>query len=421
MIGFRNPSAWLLAGLLGAVGGLYVWLNLEPEIPIPSRAAAPAPARPESVPGGEQTPEYDRLQRVADGQRVAMAQQSGSSAMPTPPTLDELLAADDRPAGQPATPPPEPPPLRTGVSGRAAPPPAPPATDEHYAAAVERQIKELIQFRDRRLGPPTTLVIYQDVQVRQAASVVSTQPGQASAPAVPPAPRDAHGALRPGDILHAVLQTAINSDEPGPVRARVVGTRFKDAILLGNLAPFPPVVGTRPERVLVSFRYLTLPSGAVYDIEAFAIDPDTTRTALASSVDHHYLSRWGALIAASFLEGYGRAVRASNRITTVGIFGNVVSVPKDDIDDEAIAKEALGTVGERLGVAVGQQFNRPNTIHVDSGSAIGVLIVSPAPGPDGTPALDNPAAFGRGEPLAVRPRYIPAGVTPPLRSADPQW
>ena len=54
------------------------------------------------------------------------------------------------------------------------------------------------------------------------------------------------------------------------------------------------------------FRWLTLPAGATY--------------ALATEVDHHYGSRWGALIAASFLEGYGEAVANQHRIVTVGPF-----------------------------------------------------------------------------------------------------
>ena len=75
--------------------------------------------------------------------------------------------------------------------------------------------------------------------------------------------RRAHGmggSFQPGDILFAVLQTAINSDEPGPVRAQVVGERFKDAMLLGTLATFPPVAGSRPERVQVAFNVLTTPT-----------------------------------------------------------------------------------------------------------------------------------------------------------------
>jgi type IV secretory pathway VirB10-like protein len=223
--------------------------------------------------------------------------------------------------------------------------------------------------------------------------------------------RDRHGLLQPGEILYAVLQTAIHSDEPGPVRAKIVGERLKDSILLGGLSSFPPIVGSRPERVRVKFDYLTTPERVTYPIDAYAIDTETARTALATGVDHHTVERWGALIAASFLEGYGQAVRASHSITTVGPLGNVVSVPQDDIDHEDIVREAVGTVGERLGDAVSDNFRRPNTITVASGTGIGVLIVAPTAGP--TSPEEAPADPARTADSRVPPRTTrdPAGVT----------
>ena len=98
---------------------------------------------------------------------------------------------------------------------------------------------------------------------------------------------------------------------------------------------------------------------------------------MATGVDHHYLERWGALVASSFLEGYGNAVRNSNSISTVSAFGSVVTVPKDGIDHDDIAREALGTVGQRMGSVVAENFQRPNTITVAAGTGIGVLIVAP--------------------------------------------
>ncbi|NJN48422.1 MAG: hypothetical protein HC808_20365, partial [Candidatus Competibacteraceae bacterium] len=44
----------------------------------------------ESVPGGQQTPAYNRLQVLADGSRASRAEATGDSAVPTPPTLDPL-------------------------------------------------------------------------------------------------------------------------------------------------------------------------------------------------------------------------------------------------------------------------------------------------------------------------------------------
>lgn len=390
-----SPQTGLLIGLGLAGLGLYLWLNGSPGIPIPSVAQAPRAAAVESAPGGPQTPEYARLQALANDDRATRARPSGGSAMPSPGTLESVASPAATP---PVTTAPAPPAARP--DRRPAPPPAPPAPpprDEALLRAMETQMKELIAYRDRRFTPPPTrlVALIEPKAPRAAAAPESAMAGER------PARPDARGGLRPGDLLHAVLQTAIHSDEPGPVRARVVGERFRDAILLGSLEQLPAPVGSRPERVLVRFRSLTLPNGATATLDAYAVDPATGRTALATDVDHHYAARWGALIAASFLEGYGQAVANRHRIVTVGPLGNVISVPSDGIDHEQIAREALGTVGARLGEAVGPQFNRPNTIRVDAGTAIGVLVVSAAP-PTGAPARRSfEAPIETGQPASV--------------------
>jgi intracellular multiplication protein IcmE len=155
----------------------------------------------------------------------------------------------------------------------------------------------------------------------------------------------------------------------------------------------------------VKFDHLTTPARVTYAIEAYAVDTTTARTALATDVDHHRLERWGALLAASFLEGYGQAVRASHTITTVGPLGNIVSVPQDDLDHADLVREAVGTVGQRLATVVGEQFQRPNTITVASGTGISVLIVAPV-APDREPATAGGTVPPR---IAASP---PAGAAP---------
>ncbi len=39
-------------------------------------------------------------------------------------------------------------------------------------------------------------------------------------------------------------------------------------------------------------------------VTAYAIDPDTAKTALATSVNNHYMTRFGATMATAFLQGY---------------------------------------------------------------------------------------------------------------------
>ena len=87
-----SPHAWLLGGLGLAGLGLYLWLNWTPGVPIPSAATAPGAATTESVPGGRQTPEYARLQELANRDRAERARASGGSAMPSPATLDAVAS-----------------------------------------------------------------------------------------------------------------------------------------------------------------------------------------------------------------------------------------------------------------------------------------------------------------------------------------
>ncbi|MEE4377684.1 MAG: TrbI/VirB10 family protein [Candidatus Competibacteraceae bacterium] len=371
-----NKQLLILAGVIIVSLVFYIWLNWEQDISVAGQARAPGMQAVESVPGGQQTPAYNRLQVLADGSRASRAEATGDSAVPTPPTLDPLDTGQPVSQSTPTPTPAQPAPAAPAQP----PPPAAPRINPligQMAADMQTQAQRLIEHRDRLFSPaPTRMTTYEDTRGLREQEEAKHRAEQLANASRVVGPRDRSGLLQPGDILYAVMQTAINSDEPGPVRAKIVGERFKGAILLGSLNELAPVVGSRPERVVVSFNYLTTTDRVTHSIDGYAIDLDTARTALATGVDHHYLSRWGALIAASFLEGYGGAVRNSNRITTVGPLGNVITVPKDDIDDEEIAREALGTVGERLADAVGENFRRPNTIMVDAGTGIGVLIVA---------------------------------------------
>ena len=304
-----NKPALLLASGGVALVAAWVWATWESGVPAPPAARAPGVAGVSSTPGGPQTPEYARLRELADSTRANGARASGGSSVPTPPEL-RPLADGAPPAGAP--------PAADPATGRAAPaqtPPAAPAPDEterwaaEFARAMQDQARQLVEFRKRFEPEPTRMVAFEDVKGQRERADAQKRAEEGSAEARAARPRDRRGVLQPGDILFAVLQTAIHSDEPGPVRAKIVGERFEDAIVLGGLRAFPPAVGSRPERVLVKFDYLTTADRTTYRIDAFAIDLATARTALASDVDHHVLERWGSL-AGGELPGRVRQRRA---------------------------------------------------------------------------------------------------------------
>ena len=174
-------------------------------------------------------------------------------------------------------------------------------------------------------------------------------------------------AIKAGKILFAVLDTAVNSDEPGPVLATVVQGKYKGARLIGTL--------TRPEnakRVILTFNLISLPDAPrSVPVNAVAIDPNTARIAVANKVNSHYLMRYGSLFASSFLEGFGQSFQSEG--TKVSVDGGTVEVTDVGRSLSENAVVGLAKVGQRWGAAIAPQFNRPPTIRVYSGVGLGIL------------------------------------------------
>ena len=172
-----------------------------------------------------------------------------------------------------------------------------------------------------------------------------------------------------GTIYNAVLETGINSDEPSPVLAKIVSGPLKGARLIGSIQ-------TVGKKVLIQFTSMNVPSlDNSIAFNAYAIDSDTARTALASNVDNHYLLKYGVLFASSFLSGYAEALSRQNTTTTTSGLGTTTT--QGPIPSKDIAKVALGNVGTAVSQSFGQEIqNMKPTITVNQGSPIGILLLS---------------------------------------------
>ena len=101
------------------------------------------------------------------------------------------------------------------------------------------------------------------------------------------------------------LAELINTDEPGPVLARVVNSPLNGSKLIGSMG----VTGPYSESAYISFSTVSIPAmDRSIGLSTVAIDPKTARTALATDVNKHLLLRYGTLIASSFLVGMSDAV-----------------------------------------------------------------------------------------------------------------
>jgi intracellular multiplication protein IcmE len=182
--------------------------------------------------------------------------------------------------------------------------------------------------------------------------------------------------IKAGDVMFAVLITAINSDEPGPIMAKIVSGPFKGAKLVGNIQPGPTLPGTNgPTALTLNFRSMNVPDlDNTVTINAVGIDQDTARTAVATDVDHHYFLRYGSLFASSFLQGYGQAITQSGSITFNSGTGEQTTFAQQ-LSPQQEFLAAFGQVGQQWGEDLGNILDRPNTIYVDSGTGLGILFL----------------------------------------------
>jgi intracellular multiplication protein IcmE len=181
--------------------------------------------------------------------------------------------------------------------------------------------------------------------------------------------------IKGGSIIFAVLDTAINSDYPdSPVLATVVEGKYKGAKLLGKIVTTKGVSG-QLDRVSLNFTLMNLDEWpASRPITAYGVDPDTARTVIASEVDYHYRTRFGAMIATSFLQGYGNAVSSSGGTGVTSAFGTSSTNPQ--LSPSAKLAVAIGNMGKALGDATKNYINQPPTVRVDSGVGLGILFMS---------------------------------------------
>ncbi len=191
--------------------------------------------------------------------------------------------------------------------------------------------------------------------------------------------------LKAGTIVFAVLETAINSDEPGPILARVVdNSKLKGATLIGTMS----VNNERSQKIALQFQTMNFPDQDFSNaINAVAVDPQTARTAIASNVDNHYLLRWGSLFASSFLQGYTQAVAQSGSTvqTITSPTATATTTNRPSMSPKQQIFQGVSEIGKAWTDIASKNSEIKPTITVDAGTSIGVLIISDL-------KFNNPAA-----------------------------
>ncbi len=385
-----------------------------------SSAMTKAPDSDQSTPEGEPSQQYGKLIRENNQRRIADAERTGDSVVPTvggdpnaglgldvgqvggfpEPSYEDDEADQTVPENSPGQAlepkPAENPPGQAiqqatqlgGVSN----PASSSRDDEDYSDAVRQ---ELTRIQDSESVPKSTTVVFSPTENQRGKEQQSgisssnlpenspqpigqtTKQGTAQQNASSQRGRRSRATassygIRPGDQLYAAMDIKLNSDAPGPVAAEVIAGENRGAKLLGSF-------DRQRESLVVKFsQFVPADRGHPVSIEAYAVSPQTSSTAVASHVNNHTLSRWGGLIAARFAEGYGDALRrdGSTVATNIGTGGASAIIQNANQDAGKNALQALGSVGQAVGDQMEQNFDRPPTVTLAAGETIGVLVIS---------------------------------------------
>ena len=181
-----------------------------------------------------------------------------------------------------------------------------------------------------------------------------------------------------GDILFGVLLTSVNSDQPGPILARVISGPLNGSKIIGTINQATiPLTANAPKvsrSLILEFNLMNIPGKRVsVPITAVAIDPQTANTGLATSVDNHYMLRYGTFFAANFISGLGQAIQSQSQAKIITSSGTADIGRTTGLDAKDETKVALGKTAEAFTKTL-NFIDTPPTIRIASGTAVGILL-----------------------------------------------
>jgi intracellular multiplication protein IcmE len=178
-----------------------------------------------------------------------------------------------------------------------------------------------------------------------------------------------------GKILYAELVGRANSDVPGPVIAKVLQGEYAGATLIGSFK-------AAREHLVISFDKMTVETTAngeeineTISISAVAVDTSNIGTGLATSVDRHLFQKLAIGFTSAFAQGLGDAI-GDKGSTTYNTSNGTITTRNGDLNTEEQLLSAGGQAIAKGGSILDSEFgNRPTTIIVEGGTAIGVLFL----------------------------------------------
>jgi len=202
---------------------------------------------------------------------------------------------------------------------------------------------------------------------RRQVSYTEGRDGASSAP-IPNARRIPQVIMPAGRGVYGRTVLAASSDQGGPVVVEALSGPIAGDRMTGGFE-------RRDDRLVVHLDSITLQDGTVQRIEALVIAPDTMETAVASSVDQHYFSRFVLPVAAAFVQGLGQAISQSNSTVIASPFGGATAFQNLNLNQQLGV--AAGVAAGQFGAAVKEAAPKGPTVKMDANVNVGVVFLAP--------------------------------------------
>jgi intracellular multiplication protein IcmE len=400
--GRGGPARIVTIAMVGmSMAALLVGVSSISHPNLPESSVAKMP-EVDPLPGGlHSNPAQDALLKRHAQTQAEKALASGTSYTPPLPAAAPLrlvdrrepedLAAAEPPPAPAVVPIPEPAPLyvpperpreEARVEQVAASEPA-----SSSAGANEEQFKQAVAdlFKQWEGRPPRTdLVLAPTTDVRddlapgQGARV---EPRATSALSAPPTQQQqrpaAETVLVPagrGVYAHTVL--SVNSDTGGPIVLQADTGPLAGDRMIGTFSKNQAVGALfgDTERLIVRINSIEH-RGQTINVRGLVIAPDSMETAVATSVDQHYIERFALPTAAAFVAGLGQAIALSNSTIGYTPFGGMIqSYGKLDFREQAGI--AGGAAAAQIGQTLQQQTPKSATVFLAANAGVGVIFLS---------------------------------------------
>lgn len=183
-----------------------------------------------------------------------------------------------------------------------------------------------------------------------------------------------------GTLIRGVLETAIQSDLPGMVRAITSNDTYsfdgrrillpKGTMLTGE---YRSGIARGQSRILIVWTRALRSDGTSVALGSYGTD-DLGRSGVAGFVDKHYLERFGAASVLSIVGGVSSFIAGLNSNGTSSA-GTSSSRSSTSNDAQTQAQQTISqTMAEMANTALKDSINIPPTIHVDQGTQIMVFV-----------------------------------------------